>query len=172
MKALVFWTNGVKIGEVQKMDFEKANRDYRQPELIYEVIDVTDCKKNELDYKKVLGNDFNYITDSIGTTWYDESYVCLITESQYSQLIQLYEGKKTEEILISKIKKDESLEIELKNQENTESIFNKAKETGIKQEINNWSEPCDNPKEECNLDIVTLYALPNGETEKIRNHTW
>jgi hypothetical protein len=123
MKALVFWSNGIKIGEIQKINLNTAiEKGYRQPELIYEVIDTVDCEKNELDYKQVLGTEFNYICDSVGTTWYDESYVCPITEEQYNQLMNLLNKHKEEkEELIFKAN-EELAEQKEKEQEELQSI--------------------------------------------------
>lgn len=62
--------------------------------------------------------------------------------------------------------KEEKLDAERK------AIFEKARITGEKQLLSKTTCECNNPREECNLDILYLYALPNGETEEIRTHTW
>ena len=66
--------------------------------------------------------------------------------------------------------------IKKKNQEKTENkikdIFKKAAETGVKQEIRHWSEECNDPREACDIDIVTEYAMPDGTTKVVRSHTW
>jgi len=66
-----------------------------------------------------------------------------------------------------------------KNRKNAEEknkrkakIFEVAKQTEKKQLLDKWTEPCNSPEEECNLDICYKYALPNGEIEIVRNHTW
>jgi len=168
MKALVFWNDGIKIGEVQKMDFEKANRDYRQPELIYEVVDVIDCKKNELDYKEVLGTEFNYILNNVGTTWFDESYVCPITEEQYKQLMNLLNVhieeeqkiiKKCDNLLVKKREADKETlkDVNLNFANKTFKIDNKTtlEITGIENLRNTLKVEIDNSE-----DIATvLYKI-------------
>lgn len=50
--------------------------------------------------------------------------------------------------------------------------FEDAKATGKPVEIKRFMDDCDDPSEECNSDIVTLYAMPNGSTKSERQHTW
>lgn len=52
------------------------------------------------------------------------------------------------------------------------SIFEKAKQTGEKQIIETYSVECPDDDEECDVDIVTVYAMPDGTTHKTQNHTW
>jgi hypothetical protein len=59
-----------------------------------------------------------------------------------------------------------------KEQERIDSLFARAKETGKEQLISQWSEGCNNPKEECNLDIVCKWAMPDGTIKITRDHTW
>ena len=50
--------------------------------------------------------------------------------------------------------------------------FDEARETGKPVLLKTWSEECSDPGEECNLDIVSLYAMPDGTTQTDRQHTW
>lgn len=50
--------------------------------------------------------------------------------------------------------------------------FAEARETGKPVFLEKWSEPCSDPREECSLDIVAQYAMPDGGTETRRQHTW
>jgi len=47
----------------------------------------------------------------------------------------------------------------------------KAEEDGEKVEIAERNTSCNNPKAQCNLDIVTYYVTPDGEIETERIHT-
>ena len=38
--------------------------------------------------------------------------------------------------------------------------------------VNEWSEECNDSEEECDIDNVHEYKLPDGTTRIIRNHTW
>jgi len=51
-------------------------------------------------------------------------------------------------------------------------IFQKAKETGEPQIIESYPVECNDPREECDTDIVTIYAMPDGTTKRTQNHTW
>lgn len=59
-----------------------------------------------------------------------------------------------------------------KKEEEFQKFFETARSTGKKQLIKKWIEPCNDKNEECNLDMVYLYAMPNGMQKKIRQHTW
>ncbi len=50
--------------------------------------------------------------------------------------------------------------------------FAEARETGKPVFLEKWSEPCSDPREECSLDIVAQYAMPDGSTKTVRQHTW
>ena len=64
------------------------------------------------------------------------------------------------------------LENKKAQEEKLNAIFEKAKETGEKQEISHWMDDCNDKYEECNIDIVYEYAMPNGSTKIIRSHTY
>jgi len=50
--------------------------------------------------------------------------------------------------------------------------FDEARKTGKPVLLQKWSEPCNDPREECSLDIVRQYAMPDGSVKVERNHTW
>ena len=50
--------------------------------------------------------------------------------------------------------------------------FDEARETGKPVLLKTWSEECSDPGEECNLDMVTQYAMPDGTIRTGRQHTW
>lgn len=50
--------------------------------------------------------------------------------------------------------------------------FAQARETGEPVILYQWSEPCNDPKEECSVDNLTEYAMPDGSTKVERHHTW
>ena len=61
---------------------------------------------------------------------------------------------------------------EEKKEAERKAIFDKAKETGKKQLLKKWSEPCNDPNEECDVDMIYEYAMPNGTVKGERQHTW
>jgi len=50
--------------------------------------------------------------------------------------------------------------------------FERARETGRPVLLAQWTEPCNDPREECSLDIVQQYVMPDGSVKVKRNHTW
>ncbi len=50
--------------------------------------------------------------------------------------------------------------------------FERARETGRPVLLAQWTEPCNDPREECSLDIVQQYVMPDGSVKTERNHTW
>ncbi len=50
--------------------------------------------------------------------------------------------------------------------------FAEAKRTGKRVEIRSWMVNCNDPREQCSLDHVTEYAMPDGTTKIERQHTW
>lgn len=51
-------------------------------------------------------------------------------------------------------------------------LFLKAKETNEPQIIKQWSEECNNPSEDCDVDNIIVYAMPDGTKQTKRYHTW
>lgn len=68
-------------------------------------------------------------------------------------------------------KKEEKTETE-KDLDKIQEKIEEAKLTGYPVKIMSWTEECDDPKEECSLDRVTVYALPDGSRKTVREHTW
>jgi len=54
----------------------------------------------------------------------------------------------------------------------TQAKFDQAKTIGRPVVIKTGSTPCNDPSEECNMDIITVYAMPDGTTKIERQHTW
>jgi len=50
--------------------------------------------------------------------------------------------------------------------------FAQAKRTGKPVEIRSWTADCNDPHEQCSLDIITEYAMPDGTITTDREHTW
>lgn len=52
------------------------------------------------------------------------------------------------------------------------TLIKKAKETGVPQVLYRGFDGCNDPKEDCDLDVVTTYIDGEGKTEICRQHTW
>jgi len=74
------------------------------------------------------------------------------------------ERKAEQEIIKEARKKEEEIK--------TAKIFEIAKETGKKQKLYSYSVDCTDRHEECDIDIVTVWALPDGTRKQTQVHTW
>lgn len=50
--------------------------------------------------------------------------------------------------------------------------FAEAARTGQPVVISRWSEECDGSTDECDIDNMTKYAMPDGTTKVTRSHSW
>ena len=96
---------------------------------------------------------------------YSLEYKYAITFSDYKNLVEIAEKR-----MNTKQAKQE--EKALDNKKLLEEKFSQAKQTGEKVAIGKWSEPCNDNREECNLDMVTKYAMPDGSAKVVKTHTW
>ena len=85
----------------------------------------------------------------------------------YGEFQKLFEAAKQKK---SEIEKEKQEQVEKKQKEIDEK-FKQARETGEKVELERWHEKCDDLSIECSLDIVILYAMPDGSTKTERVHT-
>ena len=63
-------------------------------------------------------------------------------------------------------------DVEMKKIEAQLEKFNEAKKTGKTVVLERWSEECNDPREECDIDNITVYANPDGTTTTSRSHSW
>lgn len=61
---------------------------------------------------------------------------------------------------------------ERREKETRDALFAQAKSTGKPVQIRRYSDDCDDPREECSLDNVYEYAMPDGSIKTERYHTW
>jgi len=57
-------------------------------------------------------------------------------------------------------------------EEERQAKFDEAKRTGKRVELRSWMDDCNDSREQCSLDHVTEYAMPDGTTKIERQHTW
>jgi len=50
--------------------------------------------------------------------------------------------------------------------------FTEAKQTGKPVEISRWMADCNDPNEECSMDVMNEWAMPDGTVKTTRQHTW
>lgn len=63
-------------------------------------------------------------------------------------------------------------ENEEKQLKKEQELVKKAKETGKKQVLKQWSTECNDKNEECDIDIITILIDEEGNKETVRTHTW
>jgi len=73
--------------------------------------------------------------------------------------------------IYNQLKSEDTLQ-EQQKEDTTKHIFEMAKQTGEKQIIRQWSEECNDPREECDIDNIIEYAMPDGSTKTERYHSW
>lgn len=134
---------------VEKHDFFKTTK-----EKIHKYL-------NTDDIEKVLGRK----ADEVDFGDYVHRFKYKMTFGEYKKLAELAEMKEQE-------KERKKLEKEEEKKERIEALFAKARETGEKQVIEQYSVPCNNPEEDCDIDIITVYAMPDGTRKTERHHTW
>lgn len=98
------------------------------------------------------------ILRDIGSTWLYE-----ITYDEYKRLVELAKKRKKAKEWRKK-KREQDIEEKIQNS------IKLAKEIGEPIVINYYTEDCNDSNRNCNLDIVTEYALPDGTIEVIRTH--
>lgn len=113
------------------------------------------------DIEKVL----NRKADDVDLGDYAHVFTYEMTLAEYKKLVELAEEKAAK-------KAAEKREKEEKAAQREKELFDKAKETGEKQVLEQFPVDCDDPHEECDIDIVTIYAMPDGTKKSVRSHTW
>ncbi|MHB8552793.1 MAG: hypothetical protein ACYDAO_04315 [Thermoplasmataceae archaeon] len=61
---------------------------------------------------------------------------------------------------------------EQQKEQRKKQIFEIAKQTGERQLLERYSTDCNDPEEECNTDIVQIFAMPDGTQKVFRTHTY
>lgn len=73
---------------------------------------------------------------------------------------------------IKEAREKKKAEKEAKEEAERQTKFREAKTTGKPVILCQWSEPCNDPGEECDVDMCYEMALPDGTIEIKRHHTW
>lgn len=118
-------------------------------------------RKSKMEISEALGrkaDEVDFGDYSIKETFY-------ITFAEFKKIVAEAE-KKNAEIDTEKSEKQR------RENEKIAKKFKSAKETGHPVELYRMTDACDNPNEECDLDIIVTYAMPDGTRETKRSHTW
>lgn len=94
-----------------------------------------------------------------------ESSIWYITDEEEEEVLAEVEAIEQAEVKEKELKKA-AREAERK------AKFDEAHETGEPVILRMWSEDCDDPREECSLDNIVEYAMPDGSVKTVRSHTY
>jgi hypothetical protein len=179
--------NGISLGDLEADILELYKELKTQKEEIINNL-VADLITGKEKVKFILvGCDYKYFspslsisTDIIKIDKYDvmskaiTSYLGEIANwecLQYAKIIKEHEGEEPFELTLAEV-----LEKRMQNKKDKEEKLNKlftaAKETGEKQEISHYTTGCNDKNEECDIDIVYEYAMPDGTVKVERIHTY
>lgn len=93
------------------------------------------------------------------------------TEIIAEQKVAIVEADK--QAAIEKIEKEEKAAKSAEEKATAiQTIFETARITGKKQVLHCYMSDCNDPNEQCDVDTVYIYAMPNGSEKSERNHTW
>jgi len=82
-------------------------------------------------------------------------------------------AERLEEIKVKAVQKAaEVASIVVAKEAEISAKFAEAKATGKPVLVHKWSEDCNDPSEECNVDYLCEYAMPDGTYKTERYHTW
>jgi len=139
-------------------------------------IEVKVIKTGDLDGDSIL----EYIVDGIKISWNDivvHGWANAIRPGAMGAFREICVASIDKKLLhkIKKARKEakkakeeakEKVELEIKKK------FAEAKTIGKKVLLKTWMADCNDPNEECNIDNMAEYAMPDGNTEITRQHTW
>jgi hypothetical protein len=121
-----------------------------------------------------------YTVDGIELNWRDIETVGIASAIRPGAMGAFAEERvcsisceKLKEIKAAKVAaENKKLETNKVESERIAAIFEKAKETGKKQELKSYMVGCDGSVEECSFDCITAWAMPDGTTTKMRTHCY
>ena len=135
----------------------------------YGTLNRVDLKHVTPGMKKVAKGSTYFEYGIGGTAWE-------ITPEQEEQLLaeQIPEAEEAARKEAEEAAKKEAEEARKKAEKEAalQEKFEEAKATGKPVVIRSYTVPCEDPQEECSMDIITEYAMPNGTTKTEQHHTW
>ncbi|MEW6170661.1 MAG: hypothetical protein AB1472_03805 [Candidatus Omnitrophota bacterium] len=96
---------------------------------------------------------------------YTDEISLTISFEQFQQIIAEQE-KELEKAL--EAKKQKKLQSEAERQ----AKFEEAKRTGKKVKLYSYADDCNDENEDCDIDTIIVYAMPNGSIQEERHHNW
>lgn len=139
-----------------EVDGNRAYRAQYRADKLVELKEVTETMRAYFDNENYVSYGFD------GMAWE-------VTENEEKAITE--ESEKQAET--NRIEREKQAEIKKEGKEaERKTIFDKARITGEKQVLNHWTDECNDPNEDCSLDIIYQYAMPDGSITEVRSHTW
>ncbi|MFW9879549.1 MAG: hypothetical protein ACFFG0_41265 [Candidatus Thorarchaeota archaeon] len=153
---------------------ERKERNYRE-RYAYVKKYVREIDRNSNIEKKLAFNIFDLTKYPDRKTFEDtgNGIIISLTKQKFFSILNKFEKdvkklKESERIRKEKEKKKKKLE----EKKRIQTLIEKARETGKKQIVNQFSIPCRDPNEECNIDLVIEFIDGKGKKSKDIIHTW
>ena len=158
------------------LDAMYAKADKLRSQIPADHVEVKVTKTGDLDGDPIL----EYTVDGIKLNWQDVSVVGWASAIRPGALgafasicIASISKDGLEQIKIAQAKEFTAKKAALEAVEaERASKFAEAFETGKPVLLKKWTAECSDPHEECSMDIVSEYAMPDGSTETKQYHTW
>ncbi len=144
-----YWAVGGDSGKLYIQNGNDVDTQFRED--IKKVEDTIE-RHGKFEILKVKSIEVQRDTGLYTNQWYEisnEDIMCIFNEIEAAK----------------KAKRDEK-------EDNKAAIFIKAKASGEKQILNQWSEECNDKEESCDIDNIIEYAMPDGSIKTERHHTW
>lgn len=188
----------IKVGDTidwergQGASHEKCPSKVNEYERIKAQLD--EVKGKEFVEPEIEGDDEKIIT----VRWYEGEYLSGYVPSDYKTMEALelaayvsgwgtrvkeeivdalgkeFSVKQAKEFAFKRLREqfDRRRDHDVKELESQIEKFEEAIQTGKPVVVKRWSEPCNDYREECDIDNITVYANPDGTTTTSRSHTW
>ena len=135
-------------------------RKFTVDEFLDSDVQVADLTQEELERLSHGAKYFEFGWD------YDETEARVTKLAELRKAVQKLEAEETAKAEATKKAQKEA------QHKAREKLFQQAAETGKPVILHQYQAPCNDPNEECDVDDVVVYAMPDGSTKTVRNHSW
>lgn len=122
---------------------------------------VSVIKKSGIDIGEALGRK----ADKVDVGDYSITHEFHMTLGEFKKIVEVAKGR------LAEIEAERERR-RVKKEKERKAKFEEAKRTEKKVHLREWSEPCNDPTLECDVDILIEYAMPDGSTQIKRSHTY
>ena len=158
------------------LDAMRAKADSLRSQIPADYVEVIVTKIGDLDGDPIL----EYTVDGIKLNWQEVNIIGWASAIRPGALgafaeicIASTSKDQLEQIKIARAEEAATKKATLEAAEADRAAkFAEAFETGKPVLLRKWTADCCDPREECSMDIVSEYAMPDGTTETKQFHTW